>query len=99
MSQQLGNIPNSESWRLPTNFPAQSKYLTILLQKLLLITHDMRDFWSKMKKKVVHTRDTESLNRCLSLNLHLLTLVGLGCQNYVKAWGGADLPHHKKIPK
>ena len=24
----------------------------------------------------------------------LLTLVGLGCQNYVKAWGGADLPYH-----
>ena len=29
----------------------------------------------------------------------LLTLVGLGCQNYVKAWGGADLPYHYKISK
>ena len=29
----------------------------------------------------------------------VLTLVGLGCQNYLKAWGGADLPYHYKISK
>ena len=27
-------------------------------------------------------------------NLANFTLVGLGCRNYIKAWGAADLPSH-----
>ena len=35
------------------------------------VSFQKKSFKKMKKKKVVHTRDTDSLNRCLSLNLHL----------------------------
>ena len=82
MSQQIGNIPNSESWQLPTNLSSPIHITHNLASKLpfdnswykrfLVNLRRFKNFLlKKWRKKVVHTRDTESLNWCLSLNLHL----------------------------
>ena len=66
----------------------------------LSIIHSLATLHKKLYMRL-HLHGTNLFNVDLScrassdiLKSGNLTLVSLGCQNYVKAWGGADLPYH-----